>query len=88
MVPKNLTQEQKDNQKNIMERFREQPEVLENVITCDETCIFQYDPEKKRQSMHWKTPNSLRMKKARMSKVKVKVMMIVFFDIRGVIIIE
>jgi hypothetical protein len=51
MIPKNLTQEQKDNRKNIcsdiMERITEQPDVLENVITCDETWIFQYDPEMK-----------------------------------------
>jgi hypothetical protein len=55
MVPKNLTQEHKDNQKNIcsdiMERITEQPDVLENIFTCDETWIFQYDPETKRQSM-------------------------------------
>jgi hypothetical protein len=44
-VPKDLTQEQKDNRKNscsdIMERITEQLDVLENVITCDETWIFQ-----------------------------------------------
>jgi hypothetical protein len=50
--------------------------------------IFQYDPEAKRQSMHWKTSTSTIMKKARMSKPKVKAMIIVFFDIRGVIMIE
>jgi hypothetical protein len=37
MVPKNLTQEEKDNQKNIcsdiMEQITEQPDELENVIT-------------------------------------------------------
>jgi ABC-type xylose transport system substrate-binding protein len=41
MVPKNLTQGQKDNRKNIcsniMERITKQPDVLENVITCEET---------------------------------------------------
>jgi hypothetical protein len=66
----------------------EQPDVLENVITCDETWIFQYDPETKRQSMHSKTHPSPRMQRARMIKSKVKAMMIVFFDIRGVIMIE
>jgi hypothetical protein len=30
-----------------MERITEQPDMLENVITCDETWIFQYDPETK-----------------------------------------
>jgi ABC-type xylose transport system substrate-binding protein len=67
IVPKNLTQEQKDNKKNtcsdIMEQITEQPDVLENVITCDETRIFQYNLETKRQLMHWKTPTSPRMKK-------------------------
>jgi hypothetical protein len=42
----------------------------------------------RRQPMHWKTPTSPRMKKARMGKLKVKAMMIVFLDIRGVIMIE
>lgn len=36
---------------------------MENIITCDETWIFQYDVETKRQSMHWKTSVSQRMKK-------------------------
>jgi hypothetical protein len=44
MIPKNLTQEWKDNWKNIcsdiMEQIKEQLDVLENVITCHETCIF------------------------------------------------
>jgi hypothetical protein len=41
MVPKDLTQEQKDNWKNIcydiMEQIREQLDVLENVNTWEET---------------------------------------------------
>jgi hypothetical protein len=65
MVPKNLTQEHKDNRENIcsdiMERITEQPDLLENITTCDELWIFQYDPETKRQSMHWKTSTSPRM---------------------------
>ena len=38
--------------------------------------------------MHWKSPQSPRKKKARMSKSKFKAMMIAFFDIRGVIYID
>jgi len=41
MVPKNLTQDQKDNRKvifsEILQRLNEQLNLLENVITCDET---------------------------------------------------
>lgn len=92
MVPKNLTPEQKENRKNIcidiMQQLAADPGLLEKVVTCDETWIFQYDPETKRQSMHWKTQSSPRMKKARMSKSKLKAMLIVFFDVRGVIMVE
>jgi PhoPQ-activated pathogenicity-related protein len=35
--------------------------------------------------MPWKTPSSPKMKKARQSKSKFKAMLIVFFDIKGVI---
>jgi hypothetical protein len=56
----------------------------EKVITSDKTWILQYDPETKMQSMHWKTPTQPRMKKARMSKSKVKAMTIIFFNIRGI----
>nr|CAH7723473.1 unnamed protein product [Callosobruchus chinensis] len=92
MVPKNLTLEQKENRKNIcidiMQQLEADPGLLEKVVTCDETWIFQYDPETKRQSMHWKTQSSPRMKKARMSKSKLKAMLIIFFDSRGVIMVE
>jgi len=62
-----------------LENIENDPDFFQNVITCDETWIFQYDPETKRQSMYWKSPQSPRKKKARMSKSKFKAMMIVFF---------
>ncbi len=61
---------------------------MENIITCDETWIFQYDVETKRQSRHWKTPASLRIKKAKMSKSTFKIMLIVLFDINGIVMTE
>ena len=92
MVPKLLTPEQKEHRMRIcadtLENIENDPNLLQNVITCDETWIFQYDPETKRQSMHWKSPESPRKKKARMSKSKFKVMMIVFYDIKGIIYIN
>lgn len=53
------------------------------VITGDETWVFQYDLETKRQSLQLKTQNSPRAKKAHMTKSKIKVMLIAFFDQRG-----
>jgi hypothetical protein len=48
------------------------PNFLDNVITCDESWVFQYDPESKCQAMHWKSPSSPRQKKARQTKSKFK----------------
>ncbi|GFX37903.1 protein GVQW3 [Trichonephila clavipes] len=89
MVPKILTFEQQATRKNvctdILDAIKNDPNLLEKVITCDESRFFTYDPETKRQSMHWKIPTSPRAKKARMSKSKFKAMMIVFFDIHGIV---
>lgn len=60
-------------------------EFLGRVITGDETWVFQYDPETKRQSLQLKTQNSPRAKKSHISKSKIKVMLIAFFDQRGVV---
>ena len=68
---------------DILQNIENDPYFLENVITYDESWFFQYDPESKRQSMHWKSPTSPRQKKAQQSKSKFKAMMTVFFDIRG-----
>ena len=80
MVPTCLTIEKKERQgmicSDILENIKRDPTFLQNVITCDESWFFTYDPETKRQSMHWKSPDSLRQKKARMSKSKFKAMMI------------
>ncbi|VVC34690.1 Transposase, type 1 [Cinara cedri] len=92
LVPKNLTPDQKLFRQqicsDILERLEEEPELMENIITCVETWIFQYDVETKRQSMYWKTPASPRMKKARMLKSKFKATLIVFFDTNGIVMTE
>jgi len=54
------------------------------VITGDETWIFEYDPETKRQSKEWHTSASPRPEKARRSKSKIKSKLICFFDSEGI----
>ena len=49
-------------------------------IPCDESWIYSYDPETKRQSSQGKLAGSPRPKKARQSKYTVKILMIHFFD--------
>jgi len=91
-VPRLLTPELKEIRMNIcadiLQNTENDPNFLENVINCDESWFFQYDPASKRQSMHWKSPISPRQKKARQSKSKFKAIMIFFFDIRGIVHVE
>ena len=60
---------------------------LGNVITGDETWVYGYDPETRVQSSQWKSPSSPHAKKkACQSIYNVKVMMmIVFFDLDGIV---
>ena len=58
---------------------------FKHVIKSDESWIFEYDSETKRQSSEWHTSNSPRPKKARMSKSKIRSMLICFFDSEGVV---
>ncbi|UYV69355.1 hypothetical protein LAZ67_6003304 [Cordylochernes scorpioides] len=59
------------------------PDFLDNVVAGDESWTFRIRPETKAQSSEWHIPASPRPKKARMSKSRVKTMLIVFFDKRG-----
>jgi orotate phosphoribosyltransferase-like protein len=47
MVPKNLSEDQKLNREEMLEKIEEVPDFLNSVVTCDETWLFQYDPETK-----------------------------------------
>ena len=89
LVPKFLTNEQKENRRNVcldlLERIENDKNVFKHVITGDETWIFEYDPDNKRQSSEWHTSNSPRPNKARMSKSKIKTTLICFFDTQGVV---
>ena len=54
-------------------------------MPCDESWIYCYDPETKRQSSQWNHAGSPRPKKARRSKSTHKLFMIIFFDSTGMI---
>ena len=83
MVPKNLTTEQKANRRDVcldlLDRLEKEPVFFSRVITGDESWILEYDHETKCQSREWHTANSPCPKKARMSKSKIKSMLICFF---------
>jgi len=84
MFPKNLKTEQKANRRYVcfvlLGGLEREPEFFSRVITGDESWILEYDAETKRQNQEWHTAKSPRPKKARMSKSKIKSMLICFFD--------
>jgi hypothetical protein len=55
--------------------------ILQRVITGDESWIYKYDPETKRQSEEWKHSGSPRSNKASKSCSKIKIMVIVYIYI-------
>jgi hypothetical protein len=63
----------------------EEPEFFSCIITGDESWIVEYNPDTKYQSQEWHTANSPCPKKAIMSKSKVKLMLIGFFDSEGIV---
>ena len=56
----------------------------EQIITGDDTCVHQYCPEIKAQSMAWKHPGSPTIKKFTISTNYGKLMVTVFWDMHGV----
>ena len=54
--------------REMVELINSDPAVLDALVTCDESWIYCYDPETKRQSSQWKHAGSPRPKKASQSK--------------------
>ena len=73
--------------REMVELIYTDPTVLDALVTCDESWIYCYNPETKRESSQWKRAGSPRPKKARQSKSTHKLLMIPFFDSTGMIYI-
>jgi ketosteroid isomerase-like protein len=82
MVPKTPTTQQKANRRDVchyrLYLIERDLEFFSRVITCDVSWKMEYDPKTKHQSREWQTAKSLRPKKARMSKSKIKSCSVVF----------
>ena len=56
-VPRVLREDQKERRchdsREMVELVNSDPAVLDALVTCDESWIYCYDPETKRQSSHW-----------------------------------
>ncbi|UYV76701.1 hypothetical protein LAZ67_14001825 [Cordylochernes scorpioides] len=88
-VPKLLNCDQKQHSMNIanemLDSVRDDPNLIQRVITGDEAWVYGYDVETKAQSSQWKLPHEPRPEKARQVRSNVKVLLTVFFDCRGVV---
>ena len=58
---------------------------LYRIVAIDETWVRGFEPDLKSQSNEWRSPNSPRPKKFRRAQSKVKQMMILAYDHRGII---
>ena len=88
-VPRVLREDQKERRchdsREMVELINSDPAVLDALVTCDESWIYCYESETKRQGSQWKHTGSPRVKKARQSKSTHKLLMIPFFDSTGMI---
>ena len=82
-IPRALREDQKERRchdsRETVELVNSDPAVIDALVTCNESWIYCYDPETKRQSSQWKHAGSPRPKKARQSKSTHKLLMIFFF---------
>jgi hypothetical protein len=88
-VPRLLSDDQKSRRLEVCEELKQrvemEPHFMSRIITGDETWVYGYDPETKLQSSQWRSPSSPRPKKARQVRSNVKTMLMVFFDIQGLV---
>ena len=81
-VPRVLREDQKEirchDYREMVEIINSDSAVLDALVTCDESWIYCYDPETKRQSSQWKHAGSPRTKKGRQSKSNHKLLRIPF----------
>jgi len=88
-VSRLLTDDKKENRVEISQKLfanaNGNENFLKNIITGDETWVYGYNVETKKHSSQWMEKGSPRLKKARISRSKFKVMLVVVFDWKGIV---
>ena len=91
-VPKSLSDEQMATRASVcsawLKRLRSKDDFLLRLVTVDETWVHYYEPENKAQSRQWVGPGSPRPKKFKTQPSAGKVMATVFWDAKGVIVLD
>jgi len=92
-VPKMLTDDHKTKWMGSALKFliyyaQEGDEFLDSVVTGDETWVFHHTPASKQQSLQWCHMHSLKTKKFKTSISVKKIMESVFWDRKGILLID
>ena len=69
-----------------LEWYQNGENLLNNIITIDETWVRAYEPELNRQSAEWRHEGSPRRQKFRQNPSPVKIIVILVYDVQGVIL--
>ena len=92
LVPKSLCDEQMATSASVcsalLKRFRSKDDFLLRLVTVDEAWVHYFEPENKAQSRQWVGPKSPRPKKFKTQPSAGKVMATVFWDAKGVIMLD
>ena len=72
----------------LLKHFRLKNDFLLHLVTVDETLVHYYEPENKAPSCQWVGPGSPRPKKFKTQPSAGKVMATVFWDAKGVIMLD
>ncbi|UYV79700.1 hypothetical protein LAZ67_18000322 [Cordylochernes scorpioides] len=70
---------------HMLEMIRTDPEWKDKIITGDETWVYGYDPETKRQYAEWRGQGEPIPKKSRILKSRNKVMLVAFLVNKGIV---
>ncbi|XP_047987147.1 histone-lysine N-methyltransferase SETMAR-like [Leguminivora glycinivorella] len=62
--------------------------VLESIVTGDKTMVLYFDPLSKMESMEWRRPEEGAPLKAKVLKSKRKIMATVFWDCKGILLLD
>lgn len=92
-VPRLLSDVHKERRKSSAQAFQqlfraEGDDLFTRIVTGDETWIHHFTPESKRQSMVWQKKGDKAPQKAKVVESSGKVMATVFWDCRGVLLVD
>ncbi len=91
-VPTFLTDAHKQHHRdicNFFTRLKDQnPRVFRNAVTMDESWVYVWDPDKRLHCMEWLRPGEPRSQTPRQTLATAKVMILTFFDSKGLVYYE